>query len=322
MVRSAAARFAADRLGFKMQMTDDMTVAQKRMNMKASLKQAFTLIELLVVIAIIAILAALLLPALAKAKQTAQRIKCLNGMRQIGTGFILFAQDHTDRYPPACIDQDDDDQITWDDWLNSYLGGKAPQSALQGACTPPQYCLPVMLCPADTIPASVSWAGANGYASRRTYCMVSYGPNWSDGWWINAPNGTYPFPPSPQPKRFGVGISWLGTLDWDAPGCKTTDVKDPSGSIILVEQPGQQNLCGQAWPSFSVAPVGAANALCQTDSEGTGNGNYGSSAYGFHNKRFNYLFYDNHVETLKMEQTIGTGTLTAPLGMWTLAPGD
>ena len=70
--------------------------------MKTSIgkQQGFTLIELLVVIGIIGILAGMLMPSVVRAKQKAQRIKCLNSVRQLGLSAAVYASDFDDELPP------------------------------------------------------------------------------------------------------------------------------------------------------------------------------------------------------------------------------
>ena len=79
------ARPPADRHGKHTQATD---------------RSGFTLIELLVVIAIIAVLAAMLLPALARAKETARRISCTNNLKQLSIAVLLYTDDSQEKFPP------------------------------------------------------------------------------------------------------------------------------------------------------------------------------------------------------------------------------
>ena len=91
---------------------------------KNPLSRGFTLIELLVVIAIIAILAAMLLPALAKARNTAKKGQCINNLHQMGMGLLMYADDSNGVIPRA-------DAPRWWQVLAPNLGGRNSTNAVK-----------------------------------------------------------------------------------------------------------------------------------------------------------------------------------------------
>jgi prepilin-type N-terminal cleavage/methylation domain-containing protein/prepilin-type processing-associated H-X9-DG protein len=317
----------------------------------------FTLIELLVVIAIIAILAAILLPALAKAKSRAVRMQCMTQMKQLDLGINLFVGDNSETFPAAGY-QASAGVLSWDSWIYPYIGGSSSltldaakngiyaEDPADGWLLGWPTGLKVMACPADTF-QKIHWMydpGGNLQFSTRTYAMNSAGKNWSVDYQVDPQKGTYPLPDLSLSGRHGVGIYWSSsdaTPDWGAKGYPTSVVRDPAGTILLCEVASSQGAMGNIWPCCCFGPQtsngGANGNLYQTDlaapTDATtlkGNGyNEGQLLYKAHNNRFNYGFHDGHVETLKYEDTIGSAPgpmlairLQNARGMWTVAPGD
>lgn len=201
-------------------------------------RRAFTLIELLVTIAVLAILAALLFPAINRAKDSARRTVCLNNLRQISAGLFLYSDDHADTAPRNAPQTNNYvlDFIGYKKVMKSYVGLKSASSARDT----------LFACPADrfyyeftaTNQTYSQYYVAESYHAQATNDFCSY--------WFNS--GTL--------LRFGTNSPGLA-------GRKLGSIRDPSRTVLIADmpafmpwswhQPKRPLPVGDDWPLFNNA---------------------------------------------------------------------
>jgi prepilin-type processing-associated H-X9-DG protein/prepilin-type N-terminal cleavage/methylation domain-containing protein len=131
---------------------------------------AFTLIELLIVIAVITILAAMLLPALARARATAQRADCVSNLRQLGLATEMYLGDNGNFFFNRCAAATAAGQQWWFGWLASGTEGQRGFDLSTGALFPYLHGSDVRLCP------SPAWNSPQ-FKLKGTNVIFSYGCN-------------------------------------------------------------------------------------------------------------------------------------------------
>ena len=244
---------------------------------------AFTLIELLIVVAIVASLAALLLPALLSAKDSAHTIWCVSNLKQWGVAIEVFVSDTVGRYPVPSWNTGNNG---WEDEIQPYImPGGMNATSLRGSSLVTQY--QGVLCPEG--PKINTWTLQGTFIGGAYYWMNYYGQTHEHCKGVFY-NGCYLY------NKYATYFGWIynGTLqlttnknvDVLAPYCfKEGNQKYPAQTALLIE--GIWG--GSSGPSFS-PPPGLGSAI---DVTGMAHREYRHR----NGKAINVLFFDNHVAT-------------------------
>jgi prepilin-type N-terminal cleavage/methylation domain-containing protein/prepilin-type processing-associated H-X9-DG protein len=219
---------------------------------------AFTLIELLVVIAIIAILAALLLPALSRAKQKANSVSCLNNLRQVGLFMQFYVAENQDTFPPHRQFLDNNTNDWWGQYVVGYGGGQSN----------------LFECPSIKGPQKAPNNAVWNWAFNRD--VVGYGYN---SYFLGLYAQTSPW------TTVCGGITF--TSSW---WFKSTGAKAPTDTLMVCDSSPGFSTGVPAWSASCWWPTACMNQSA------SGSQKFEGVDTSRHNQRGNVVFVDGHSE--------------------------